>query len=140
MQFPVSTSQTRIDVSRDPLTTWMPSNYNKHEVLEAEASSSPTSADLTQNGEGNRQHVRPEQRANWGQLEGKLMCMPARQSVDRVSKTLLSEILKKKETKQTAQEFKQEADTTSHRKQSTQNEQHYFPISQTQLEAYTPCF
>lgn len=34
IQFPVSTSQTRIDVSRDPLTTWMPSNYNRHRVLE----------------------------------------------------------------------------------------------------------
>lgn len=34
MQFPVSTSQTRIDVSRDPLTTWMPSNYNRHSLLD----------------------------------------------------------------------------------------------------------
>lgn len=34
IQFPVSTSQTRIDVSRDPLTTWTPSNYNRHSALE----------------------------------------------------------------------------------------------------------
>lgn len=34
MQFPVSTSQTRIEVSRDPLTTWMPSNYNRHSSLD----------------------------------------------------------------------------------------------------------
>lgn len=84
-------------------------------------------------GEGDRQHGRPEQRANWGKLEGKLMCMPAHESVDRVSKTLLSEILKKKETKQTAQEFK-EADTTSWETKHP-NEQHYFAVTRTQLEA-----
>lgn len=29
MQFPVSTSQTLIDVSNEPLTTWIPSNWRK---------------------------------------------------------------------------------------------------------------
>lgn len=29
MQLPVSTSQTLIDVSREPLTTWIPSNYRE---------------------------------------------------------------------------------------------------------------
>lgn len=29
MQFPVSTSQTRIDVSNEPLTTWIPSNWKR---------------------------------------------------------------------------------------------------------------